>query len=185
MLEMEFKFDFRIIANDDFLNSVLEPILEISGNVADTSELFMRSYQMLTLFGINLQNEEKFEKSRLESATRNCQSSENYIDNKNNQDDYADRKVGWVANNIMRKILESGKVDPSEVSRLQDKKYSKDNLGLNLPVLVMANAEYDKARYYVDPILINGIYYKLCREWYENRLNNDRPYLIEWVNKFK
>ena len=145
----------------------------------------MRSYQMLTLFGINLQNEEKFEKSRLESATRNCQSSENYIDNKNNQDDYADRKVGWVANNIMRKILESGKVDPSEVSRLQDKKYSKDNLGLNLPVLVRADSMYNWDRYYVKPLLICGVSYKICNDWYEGATNDDRPLLIDWVRKYR
>ena len=185
LLEMGLEFDFRIIANDDFLNSVLKPILEVSGNVADTSELFMRSYQMLTLFGINLQNEEKFEKSRPESATRNCQSSENYIYNKNNQDDYADRKIGWVANNIMRKILESGKVDPSEVSRLQDKKYSKDNLGLNLPVLVRADSMYNWDRYYVKPLLICGVSYKICNDWYEGATNDDRPLLIDWIRKFR
>ena len=40
----------RIIANDEFNSEVLDPILAMSGGVADTSELFLRSYQMLQMF---------------------------------------------------------------------------------------------------------------------------------------
>lgn len=40
----------RIIANEGFDTEVLDPILNISGGVADTSELFLRSYQMLKMF---------------------------------------------------------------------------------------------------------------------------------------
>ena len=186
MLEMGLEFDFRMIANDDFLNSVLKPILEVSGNVADTSELFMRSYQMLTLFDKKeLKGTEKQEIEKRKIVAHDYQFSKEYIDNKNNQDEYAELPVGQIARFVMRKILASGEVDADEISRLQNERYSKYNLGLNYPALVMANAEYDKARYYADPILINGIYYKLCKEWYENPSNNDRPYLIEWINKFK
>ncbi len=40
----------RIIANSGFNAEVLDPILDMSGGVADTSELFLRSYQMLQMF---------------------------------------------------------------------------------------------------------------------------------------
>lgn len=185
MLEMGLEFNFRIIANDDFLNSVLKPILEVSGNVADTSELFMRSYQMLTLFDKNLKYMGKSEKQKSKIALHNYQLSEDYINSKNNQDDYAELKVGQIARIIMREILESGKVDADEIRRLQSERYSKDNLELNYPALVVADGEYDAVRYYVDPLLINGIKYKLCSQWFEVSANDDRPYLIDWIKKYR
>lgn len=186
MQEIGFEFDFRIIANSDFLNSVLEPILEVSGNVADTAELFMRSYQMLSLFDKkSLKDTKNVEKQKPETAIRNYQLSKGYVNIKNNQDDYAELKVGQIARIIMRQILESGRVGAEEISRLQSEKYSKDYLGLNYAALVKVDSEYEKVRYYADPILINGIYYKLCSQWYEVPANDDRPLLIDWIRKFR
>ena len=48
--EKGFEFNFNIICNDGFNKDVLQPILLASENVADTSELFMRSYQMYAMF---------------------------------------------------------------------------------------------------------------------------------------
>ncbi len=50
MSKTEFKFDFRLFANDDFENDILSPVIRLSKNVADTSELFMRSIKMFRLF---------------------------------------------------------------------------------------------------------------------------------------
>ena len=50
MDDLGFRFLFRIIANDDFRDKVLVPILKVSNGVADTNELFVRSYQMTQLF---------------------------------------------------------------------------------------------------------------------------------------
>lgn len=186
MQEMGFEFDFRIIANSDFSNLVLEPILEVSGNVVDTAELFMRSYQMLSLFDKkSLKDMENTEKQKLKVGIYSYQRSKDYVNIKNNQDEYAELKVGQIARIIMREILESGKVDANEISWLQNEKYSKDTLGLNYPALVIANNEYDARRYYVDPVFINGVYYKLCNDWYEGVTNDDRPLLIDWIRKFR
>lgn len=48
-----FRFKASIVANSDFHHFILRPILEMSGNVADTSELFMRSYQLYHMFTNN------------------------------------------------------------------------------------------------------------------------------------
>ena len=50
MDDLDFRFLFRIIANDDFRDKVLVPILKASNGVADTNELFIRSYQMTQMF---------------------------------------------------------------------------------------------------------------------------------------
>jgi hypothetical protein len=44
-------FMARVIANDDFNELVLNPILIASDGVSDTSELFMRGFQLIKMFG--------------------------------------------------------------------------------------------------------------------------------------
>ena len=183
MLEMGFEFDFRIIANDDFLNSVLRPILEVSGNIADTAELFMRSYQMLSLFEENLKDIEKSKKieQKLSANNKGCAISEN------NQGDYHNKKAGSIADTVMREILEGGKVDAGEINRLQDKQYSKSKLKLYFAALVREDSEHKKERYYKIPLLIDGVKYKLCSQWIDNpmRSSYNRDYLIDWIKKYR
>ena len=49
--EHNYHFTVRIIANEDFNEMVLKPILIASDGVSDTSELFMRGYQLIKMFG--------------------------------------------------------------------------------------------------------------------------------------
>jgi hypothetical protein len=44
-----FRFQFILSANEDFYADILNPTVEISKNISDTSELFMRSIQLLGL----------------------------------------------------------------------------------------------------------------------------------------
>ena len=41
---------FRILVGEDFEREVLDPVIQVHKAVADTSELFLRSYQLLRLF---------------------------------------------------------------------------------------------------------------------------------------
>ncbi len=43
-------FSARVIANGDFDGHVLKPILTASGGISDTSELFLRSFQLVRMF---------------------------------------------------------------------------------------------------------------------------------------
>lgn len=43
-------FTARIAANEEFKRAILEPVLSISRSVDDTSELFLRSYQLWQMF---------------------------------------------------------------------------------------------------------------------------------------
>ena len=45
-----FSYRTRVVANEDFNQEILQPVLQLSSNVADTSELFLRSYQMIKMF---------------------------------------------------------------------------------------------------------------------------------------
>ena len=83
----------------------------------------------------------------------------------------------------MKPILESGNVTDEEVALLQKKDYSKKVLDLNFPLLVRQDSEYDKVRYYKDPVLIKGVTYLMCSQWVERPENNDRPYLMKWIEE--
>ena len=45
-----FGFSAKLYANNDFNEKILKPISAISEDVADTSEMFLRSYQLIKLF---------------------------------------------------------------------------------------------------------------------------------------
>ena len=48
--ELKSSFDIEYIANDDFKEKIIDEIPKIAKSVADTSELFLRSYQLTQLF---------------------------------------------------------------------------------------------------------------------------------------
>ena len=156
--QMGYNFAFRMIANDDFMELVLNPILLVSKGVADTNELFLRSYQMLQMFGLD-QNQTRVE----------------------GQGAYAEIKIGKIAQIVLRELLESGKVNEDELLRLQDKSYCKKTFDLNFPMLVKQGDEYNKARYYVEPLFIKGNKYALCSQWVEK----SRAALLSWIDTHK
>ena len=171
MDDLGFRFLFRIIANDDFRDKVLVPILKASNGVADTNELFIRSYQMTQMFEKKSVSPGKPVGS-VASETQTLKEAE---------DTYSEMKVGKVAQLVLRPILESGRISADEIEQLKSKEYSNNVLNLNFPLLVKADTEYDKARYYSEPLLINGTEYVMCSQWIERPENNDRPYLMRWI----
>lgn len=174
MDDLGFRFTFRIIANDDFWDKVLAPILKASNGVADTNELFIRSYQMMQMF----------DKKAVPALERTTAPASSCIQTTEGAEEtYAEMKIGKVAQLVMRPILESGRLPDSEVSQLQDKAYCNETLNLNFPLLVKTDAEYDKARYYIDPVHVNGVDYVMCSQWIERQDNNDRPYLMRWIRE--
>jgi hypothetical protein len=62
----EWDFTFRLIANKEFNSEVLNKVLKLDNKVADTSELFMRSYQMLKTC-------EKIENSKKSNRTKSAE----------------------------------------------------------------------------------------------------------------
>lgn len=48
--DINLNFEIKIIANEFFLENVFNPVISILDNIADTSELFVRSLQMYNLF---------------------------------------------------------------------------------------------------------------------------------------
>lgn len=173
-------FKVRIIANDEFNEKILDPVLNVIGNVADTSELFMRSLQMYNLFAGK--QSEKIKHRRKTDNERTITTDFETIESKSLQG-LEEMKIGVIVRTILKKKLEDGKVGKEEVEQMQTKEYSKHTFDIQYPLLqkaVLTNGK-SPARYYSTPIKINGEEYFLCSEWYEVAANNDRPYLMRWL----
>lgn len=163
LTELGYGFTFRIIANEEFKSTILDPIMMVSDGVADTNELFLRSYQMLQMF----------DNESIASNQGGLQESLNEI------------KIGKLARIMIPKVLQSGKVPDYEFEQMFTAEYSKEVFDISYPVLAKLDGPYDSARYYSTPIVVAGEKYALCSQWFETPANNDRPYLEKWIAEHK
>lgn len=170
-------FDVRIICNEDFKDKILEPVMHISGDVADTSELFMRSLQMVNLFADRATFTGR--KHKTTGTEFQPQKGQPF----GNEDSLSEMKIGVIVRTVLKKLLEEGSVSEEEVKQMQTKEYSKETFDIQYPLLlpVQDSKVGRPARYYSAPITIRGNKYLLCSEWFEVPANNDRPYLLKWL----
>jgi hypothetical protein len=164
-----FDFTVRVIANDDFNESVLKPILLVSEGVADTSELFIRSYQMYKMFS--------------DSPATPRKARQNIV--RQDTGDIAELKIGKLAQIVLRQMLEDDAASEDEIAFMQKADYSKQFFDLQYPLLVKSGNQFDSIRYYAKPLTIHGEQYYLCSQWFEVPANNDRPYLLRWIDEHK
>ena len=84
-----------------------------------------------------------------------------------------EEKVGILARTLLREALEDGKANDKEINLMQTKEYSSITFGLDFPLLTLEKKE----RYYAKPLIIKGVEYWMCSEWYIG----DKPLLLEWL----
>lgn len=174
-----YDFTFRIIANEEYNDLVLKPILLASDGVADTSELFLRSYQMYKMFS---NTKATVKRTRTTASTAKAEPLEyDYTD----ADVYQELKIGQLAQKVLGRMLCDGYASEEEIAAMQTAEYSKQQFDLQYPLLVKADSEYDRVRYYTKPLSIKGQTYYLCSQWFETSANNDRPYLLKWISLHK
>ena len=156
-------FDFQLMANDDFNNEILQPVLDLSDDVADTSELFLRSYQLTKLFKSTDggQREKIPVASTIEATGKKTQV-----------------KIGTMAKTTLRHLLESGAATPEEVVALQTLEGSRAAFNLGFPLLVPIDSGYARTRYYAEHLVIRGQEYVMTSQWYESM----RSKLQAWID---
>lgn len=153
-------------------------MVDILDDVADTSELFMRSLQMYNLFAdkrtrfTGMSRKPKIVDNRTES-----------IEKMTGADNFNEMKIGAIVRTELRKLLEDGMVSDVEIQLMQTKEYSKETFDIQYPLLMPSEGTngLHPARYYSVPITVHGKKYFLCSEWFEVPTNNDRPYLLKWL----
>lgn len=154
--ENKLNFNIKLITNDSFKKEILQPVLDATSSVADTSELFMRSIQMYKMFS------ENNDSSKLSTK----------IGIKNNNALQNQTKIGeWVRKNLMQ-MFEENKISAEEVELMESIEYSKETFGIQMPLLKKKLLIYEgkPSRYWAKPILkVYGAEYFICSEWYEKR----------------
>lgn len=174
-----YDFVFRIIANEKYKDLVLKPILLASDGVADTSELFLRSYQMYKMFSV--ENSVRNTRTR-SSVTKSDVDEIDYTD----ADVYQELKIGQLAQKVLARMLCDGCATEEEITAMQTPEYSKQHFDLQYPLLRLATETETPLHYYAKPIVIYGTRYRMCCEWFEKKgANNDRPYLLKWMEDHK
>ena len=167
-----FYYSFRILCNDDFNTLVMKPILIASEGVADTAELFLRAYQLFSMF-----ENDKTPRTKVLQTPKTLKSLTSDV----SIDSYNELKIGKLAQTVLRGILESGTIADEEFQLLQTAYYSKQMFDLQYPLLVSEDNSYDPVRYYAKPLVINGKRFFMCSQWFEVSANNDRPFLLKWI----
>lgn len=178
--ENGFAFKVRLIANDDFGEKVLQPVVAATTFTADTSELFMRSLQMYNLFSTNTSFAKK------ETVIKQLQPIEkinlNAIEVKNIEG-LSEMKIGALVRTILTKMLKNEEISKEEIELMQTEEYSKKTFDIQYPLLVKASLSNGKKplRYWAGSVETFGEKFFICSEWYETQANNDRPYFMKWM----
>lgn len=169
--EKKISFSFKIIANNDFKNKIMDVVLELSNSVADTSELFMRSIQMYKLF----QNDNEIYKESKINIVK---------ESKNINDKYDEIKIGALVQSTFENVKDL--LTKEEILKLQNKEYCKNLLNIDYPLIKskienksIKDQTYEDGyqRYYVTPYKIKNEEYFLTKEWYERH----KEKYIEWL----
>ena len=181
--EEGYDFKARIIANEEFNSLVLQPILLVSDGIADTAELFLRSYQMFTMFSETPAPAKQTDKPNQKTPASKPPRRTDPVPETSGNSTYRELKIGKLAQVVFRKLLESGAATDEEISLMQTVGYSKKTFDLQYPVLADADSDFDAVRYYVKPLTIDGKKYMLCSQWFETSANNDRPFLDKWIEE--
>lgn len=169
-----FCFSIRVIANEAFNELVLQPILLASAGIADTSELFIRSYQMYKMFAGDTKDKvERKEGTGAVSSNKATSVSKEMYD---------ELKIGKLVQLVLKPLIIEKATDV-EIEWMQEFEYSKNNFGIQYPLLLKTKSLSAERHYYKDLFAINGDTYRLCCEWFETEANNDRPYVEKWIRE--
>ncbi len=155
-----FAYEFTFVTNADFRNMVLNPVLNLADRIADTGELFLRAYQLTTLFDdipddMGAQN----------------QAEENQGD--------GTIGVGRLAQREIPHIIARMDPESQEIRDLQDRDTCHQIFRLNYPLLVTERNENNRRHYYAEPIAVGERQFWMCNEWFER----NRGPLEDWIDQ--
>lgn len=159
--------EWCLLTNDDFTESVIKPTLDNTSNVADSSELFVRSAKLLEAAGYELL-----------PPTLHLRRHPNATSSEGPED-----KIQPLVQALMRTLLvdHPSLLSVDEKTRLTDKEYCKKDVGLKIGNhALIRGIEKGKEigehpRYWTDPY---GDFY-VCKEWQKSfHCDNARSLLV-------
>jgi hypothetical protein len=162
---------FRLIANRDFASEIMQPVLDVAGGVADTSELFLRAQQLNAL---------------CERPTRSPRCLDNGAGCRNGAEG-----IGAHVRATMADLAASGRLTPEIVAELSTTRYCRQRFSLGYPFLKPVDPALDLpsqrrdhngyARYWKDALSIGDRRFLVCHEWFERQ----RTAFDQWVRDLR
>ena len=162
---------FRLIANGDFADEIVQPVLDAGTIVADTSEFFLRAQQLMALCE---------RPARSQRAMHNGGASTDRGEG-----------VGAHVRATMADLAESGRLTPEIVAELSSARYSRSRFNLGYPFLKPVDPAVDMpsqrrdakgyARYWKHPVRIGDHHFLMCHEWFDRQ----RTAFDQWVRDLK
>lgn len=95
---------------------------------------------------------------------------------------YTDLKIGKLVQTVLKPLI-INKATINEVMQMQHLEYSKENFGIQYPLLLKTSSTVAEKHYYSELLTLYGETYRLCCEWFETATNNDRPYVEKWIRE--
>lgn len=138
---------------NDMCSELIVELASLVKDINDDGDLFIRAVKLL-----NLSQSARTLQTFVRPTTSN---------NQNKQDNKT------VIYTIFDGLLQNNKLTPSVISNLCDKDFSKNIFKLSgYPFMIEINniPSKDQKRYYVKCFLINGKIYRICGQWYDNRI---------------
>ncbi|EGT4599324.1 hypothetical protein DFW26_07650 [Clostridioides difficile] len=167
--DFNFCYDINIIVNEHFSEKIMNPLIEKSDLISDTSELFMRSLQLYNLCDKNKETKYIAEKKQLQ----NIKPETNYYKK------CPGMKIGEFVKKTLINLFENNKITYEEVEKMQTKEYSKIKFNLNYPLLSKQMIQDPYSRCWASPIEIYGENYFVCSQWVEK---NNRYHFEKWLS---
>ncbi len=189
--------EWNLFLNDDFSEQVVHPTLEKAGSVADTSELFMRSWKLLDVAGVLNTRTVTTEPVRVDTIRNAPTTSFERVPNvhvpRSLKTDGETARGGRgelqpIVRNLMKTLLEDYPtvLNDTDVRNLMNRDYCKDNLGLNLGNLsLIRRVENGRevsghARYWERPY--GGQFY-VCSQWWKRYHIDNAKSLLSFVTE--
>lgn len=181
--EFNLKFDFQLICNESFKLRLIDQLDIAAKEVADTSELYMRSIQMYKMFEKTYSSKDKVAHSK--SKVKKVHDMNNLeIDGQ-----YKDIKIGALVRLSLPKLIQGSIIDEQEILNLQNKDYSKEVFNINYPILKKYNnsltsienrREGDYPRYYSLIVSYKGEEYLITSEWF----SWNKSQFVLWLGQY-
>lgn len=153
--------NIEFIANDDFYEQIVDPIIESVENENDTSELFARSLKLMQLDPRN-------------KKSKDIKTPKNQVNG---------MKIGQFVQFQFRKLHDDGFITEKEISLLQDKEYSKKVFDQNYEIFRNSKSDIKspdgRTRYYSRELFC-GDYY-LTSQWTDRHWDK----LLAWIEGLK
>jgi hypothetical protein len=149
---------WRIVTNGDFVEQIIQPVLDHMDQVADTSELFLRAQQLVRFCEVAPGQH------RIHQSSAGARPVGGEL------------KIGAHVRQTMARLAQAGRLKPEVIGKLLDARYCKMTFNLGLPFLKAIKPHFELAnqrmdargygRYWKDPLNIGESQFLMCSQWF-------------------